>query len=275
MIYPRLCLIMSPMSASLGSPIDTTRQSIVNLLFQINRVESNLNELITRMNMDNSSPSDKAGDTHQSTVISASEAETSAADFNVLSRSLLSDLTSKVTYLLSTSEIIDNEKVKESIEKEVEDINKKKYEIIRSLRVANVNVSRCINQKKIREKSLLYDGKEGILKQQRAVTQANVAQKSSEITDGLRRLNRIVNQELERSSGTLALLSDSSRKIHDTHQQHKQYSETVGEAKNVLSKLRKRDRTDQVLMIIGLLFFIVVVAYIVRKRLGGIVGWGI
>ena len=96
----------------------------------------------------------------------------------------------------------------------------------------------------------------------RAATQA-----SRDATASLRRTRELMAQELERSDLQLRMLHDQGAELKSTLRDHHGLTGTLSTGRRALSRLQRRDFTDRVLMILGFLFFLLVVLHILKKRL--------
>eukprot|EP01099_Mayorella_cantabrigiensis_P002928 TRINITY_DN2318_c0_g1_i1.p1 TRINITY_DN2318_c0_g1~~TRINITY_DN2318_c0_g1_i1.p1 ORF type:complete len:130 (-),score=25.11 TRINITY_DN2318_c0_g1_i1:21-410(-) len=87
------------------------------------------------------------------------------------------------------------------------------------------------------------------------------------ITEHLRRTRQIIMQEVDRTATTLQAIEDSSTVLEKTTTEHRSVSSGVSTAKKILTRLQTREATDKFLIFLSVLFFLLVVLYILKKRL--------
>lgn len=83
----------------------------------------------------------------------------------------------------------------------------------------------------------------------------------------LRRMKQIMALELEKGAGNMAALDNQANILKKTHQEYSAMSNVLSHARQKLSFLESKDRTDKLLMLFACLVFSCVVLYIVHKRL--------
>jgi protein transport protein SEC20 len=90
---------------------------------------------------------------------------------------------------------------------------------------------------------------------------------STNTTNTLLKSRNILLETVERSTGTLEQLAQSSLTIVNSQEDLKEQNTIVSTSRKLLSKYGRREWTDRMLICLGLLFFFAVVAYIIQKRL--------
>lgn len=77
----------------------------------------------------------------------------------------------------------------------------------------------------------------------------------------------MLSDEISRSSSALDTLQQSTRVLGSTNAEYGTYGATVSVGRKVITKQLQRERTDKLLILVGLCFFTLVVVYIVNRRL--------
>ncbi|CAG8496559.1 12044_t:CDS:2 [Funneliformis mosseae] len=89
---------------------------------------------------------------------------------------------------------------------------------------------------------------------------------ASDVTESLRRTTQLMQQEIERSAYSAKVLDESSRTLKTTFNEYRGFSSVVRSSKQLITKLEQSDWTDRLLILFGLFVFILVVVYILKKR---------
>ncbi|CAG8686064.1 9961_t:CDS:2 [Racocetra persica] len=89
---------------------------------------------------------------------------------------------------------------------------------------------------------------------------------ASDVTDALRRTTQLMQQEIERSAYSAKILDESSRALKSTYSEYRGFSSVLRGSKQLITKLEQIDWTDRLLILFGLLVFVLVVFYILKKR---------
>ncbi|WVR07452.1 hypothetical protein IAU60_004493 [Kwoniella sp. DSM 27419] len=109
--------------------------------------------------------------------------------------------------------------------------------------------------------------------------------KTNEVTMALRRTTALMQTELERSVLSVQMLESSTQTLLSTSNLYDRYSSLLDTASALVKALEKADTMDRVLICAALLFFLLVVGFIVKRRvldrtvglvIGGVgrgVGW--
>ena len=98
----------------------------------------------------------------------------------------------------------------------------------------------------------------------RASTQA-----ARKVTDSLRRTRELMSSELNRFDTTLRDLDEQGKSLKTTEDQHKGGIDgSLGAGKRKITRLQQREQTDRVLIGLAFAFFVLVVLYIIKKRVG-------
>ncbi|KAI9313280.1 Sec20-domain-containing protein [Dichotomocladium elegans] len=88
----------------------------------------------------------------------------------------------------------------------------------------------------------------------------------TDVTDALRRTATQLQQELEKSSISTDILADSSRSLHLTYTEYQNFGSLLTISKRLVGQLETADWIDRLSLLFGLLVFITVVLYIIKKR---------
>ncbi|RIA94825.1 Sec20-domain-containing protein [Glomus cerebriforme] len=89
---------------------------------------------------------------------------------------------------------------------------------------------------------------------------------ASDVTESLRRTAQLMEQEIERSAYSAKILDESSRTLKTTFNEYRGFSSVVRSSKQLITKLEQSDWTDRLLILFGLFVFLLVVLYILKKR---------
>ncbi|KAJ1504014.1 Protein transport protein sec20 [Coelomomyces lativittatus] len=85
-------------------------------------------------------------------------------------------------------------------------------------------------------------------------------------TDTLKRMTQVMATELEKSMQNMMTLNAQTKMVKQTHSEYSTMTHLLMGAKQRLSQLEQRERTDKILMYFGCLVFLCVVLYILKKR---------
>ncbi|KAM9962663.1 hypothetical protein ACTFIW_007442 [Dictyostelium discoideum] len=157
--------------------------------------------------------------------------------------------------------------------------HKEEYENLKVLqRKANLQTSKNLQEKYKQNKKLLLSGSEKITQQSRFYSnqnsKADLLKTSISLTDTLKRTRNFMNTQVSRSSDILHEINESSKIVDKTVNQQKEYENITTEGKSLLTKLKRRDMTDKLLIWFGLIVFLLVVVYILKVRFGTqIINW--
>ncbi|XP_024538766.1 uncharacterized protein LOC9629171 [Selaginella moellendorffii] len=145
---------------------------------------------------------------------------------------------------------------------------KDEYEALRlSLRSANLRAKSNIGKSANEEREMLLSGgKEGTLRRRNLETQAGMAAAAENVTETLRRTRQLMVQEIDRGSTTLSALDHSSTMLYKTESEYSGQTSLFQTTRRLLSVLTRHDVLDRLILIVGALFFIMVCAYILKRR---------
>ena len=101
----------------------------------------------------------------------------------------------------------------------------------------------------------------------------SASDKNAAFSASLLRTRSMLSDEINRSSSALSTLQASTRVLGSTSSEYTTYGGTVAVGRKMITKQLQRERTDRLLLMVGLLFFSLVVIYIVHRRLAPFLFW--
>ncbi|KAF7702347.1 vesicle transport protein SEC20 [Silurus meridionalis] len=102
---------------------------------------------------------------------------------------------------------------------------------------------------------------------QRKVTKESLVQTSSDITESLMSISRMMSQQVKQSEETISTLATSSRTVQETNEDFKAMTGTIQLGRKLITKYNRRELTDKLLIFLALALFLATVLYILKKRL--------
>ncbi|KAF5904877.1 vesicle transport protein SEC20 [Clarias magur] len=102
---------------------------------------------------------------------------------------------------------------------------------------------------------------------QRKLTKESLVQTSSDITESLMSISRMMSQQVKQSEETISTLSTSSRTVQETNEEFKAMTGTIQLGRKLITKYNRRELTDKLLIFLALALFLATVLYILKKRL--------
>ncbi|KAJ3587675.1 hypothetical protein NHX12_011272 [Muraenolepis orangiensis] len=115
------------------------------------------------------------------------------------------------------------------------------------------------------EKEALLNGGDAL--RQRGKTKGDLAQTSSDITESLMSMSRMMVQQVDQSKETMTTLATSSKTVLDTNEEFKAMTGTIQLGRKLITKYNRRELTDKLLIFLALALFCSTVLYILKKRL--------
>ncbi|XP_053179968.1 vesicle transport protein SEC20-like [Scomber japonicus] len=116
------------------------------------------------------------------------------------------------------------------------------------------------------EKQALLSGSDSAARQ-RKMTKEGLAQTSSDITENLMSISRMMAQQVQQSEDTMTSLATSSRTMQETNEEFKTMTGTIQLGRKLITKYNRRELTDKLLIFLALALFLATVLYILKKRL--------
>ncbi|XP_075959271.1 vesicle transport protein SEC20-like isoform X3 [Anarhichas minor] len=126
----------------------------------------------------------------------------------------------------------------------------------------------AMEQDKESDKQALISQVEGHRKQMlRKMTKEGLAQTTSDITENLMSISRMMAQQVQQSEETMTSLATSSRTIQETNEEFKTMTGTIQLGRKLITKYNRRELTDKLLIFLAIALFLATVLYILKKRL--------
>ncbi|XP_005719670.1 vesicle transport protein SEC20 [Pundamilia nyererei] len=116
------------------------------------------------------------------------------------------------------------------------------------------------------EKQALLNGADDSVRQ-RKMAKEGLAQTTSDITENLMSISRMMAQQVQQSEETITSLATSSRTIQETNDEFKTMTGTIQIGRKLITKYNRRELTDKLLIFLALALFLATVLYILKKRL--------
>ncbi|XP_069366127.1 vesicle transport protein SEC20 [Paralichthys olivaceus] len=102
---------------------------------------------------------------------------------------------------------------------------------------------------------------------QRKATKENLVDTSSNITESLMSISRLMSEQVKQSEDTIGTLATSSRTVQETNEEFKSMTGTIHLGRKLILKYNRRELTDKLLIFLALALFFGTVLYILKKRL--------
>ncbi|XP_010892655.1 vesicle transport protein SEC20-like [Esox lucius] len=157
----------------------------------------------------------------------------------------------------------DKESDKQALLSEVEGHRKQMLSNQTAWRKANLASKLTLDD--LEKEALLYEG--GSELRQRKVTKEGLAQSSSDITESLMSISRMMSQQVMQSEETMTTLATSSQAVQETNEEFKAMTGTIQLGRKLITKYNRRELTDKLLIFLALALFLATVFYILKKRL--------
>ncbi|XP_072518847.1 vesicle transport protein SEC20 [Salminus brasiliensis] len=157
----------------------------------------------------------------------------------------------------------DSESDKNAIMTETEAHHKQMLSNQTAWRKANLACKLAIDN---REKDELLHGGDSSVRQRKA-TKESLVQTSSDITESLMSISRMMAQQVKQSEESIGTLATSSRTVLETNEEFKAMTSTIHLGRKLILKYNRRELTDKLLIFLALALFFATVLYILKKRL--------
>ncbi|XP_029924810.1 vesicle transport protein SEC20 [Myripristis murdjan] len=158
----------------------------------------------------------------------------------------------------------DRETDRHTIQTEAESHRKQMLSNQTAWRKANLACKLAIDNK---EKDELLCGGENPSTRQRKATKESLVQTSSNITESLMSVSRMMSQQVQQSEDAISSLATSSRTVQETNEEFKAMTGTIHLGRKLILKYNRRELTDKLLIFLALALFLATVLYILKKRL--------
>lgn len=120
---------------------------------------------------------------------------------------------------------------------------------------------------------LLGNDKDEIIHQRKKQQQADALRAAESITESLTRTKILLERELERSGKTLEKLVESNKVIAGTLEEQHLYKDETNQAKNIRSKMKRREFSDVFFITAFLLLYVFVILFILFRRFSFLFSW--
>ncbi|XP_034539006.1 vesicle transport protein SEC20 [Notolabrus celidotus] len=117
------------------------------------------------------------------------------------------------------------------------------------------------------EKEELLHGPESTNIRQRKATKESLVETSSNITESLMSISRMMAEQVNQSDDTIGSLATSSRTVLETNEEFRNMTGTIHLGRKLILKYNRRELTDKLLIFLALALFFATVLYIVKKRI--------
>ncbi|KAM9846554.1 vesicle transport protein SEC20 [Aulostomus maculatus] len=117
------------------------------------------------------------------------------------------------------------------------------------------------------EKDELLRGPETQSTRQRKATKESLVETSSNITESLMSISRMMSEQVKQSEDCIGTLATSSRTVQETNEEFKNMTGTIHLGRKLILKYNRRELTDKLLIFLALALFLATVLYILKKRL--------
>lgn len=117
------------------------------------------------------------------------------------------------------------------------------------------------------EKDELLQRGENNSTRQRKVTKESLVETSSNITESLMSISRMMAEQVKQTEDTISTLATSSRTVVETNEEFKNMTGTIHLGRKLILKYNRRELTDKLLIFLALALFLATVLYILKKRL--------
>ncbi|KAK7925791.1 hypothetical protein WMY93_008101 [Mugilogobius chulae] len=114
---------------------------------------------------------------------------------------------------------------------------------------------------------LLQRGETGTTHRQRKVTKESLVETSSNITESLMSISRMMAEQVKHTEDTITTLATSSRTVQETNEEFKNMTGTIHLGRKLILKYNRRELTDKLLIFLAMALFLATVLYILKKRL--------
>ncbi|XP_017276762.1 vesicle transport protein SEC20 [Kryptolebias marmoratus] len=117
------------------------------------------------------------------------------------------------------------------------------------------------------EKDELLHGGENQSTRQKKATKESLVETSSNFTESLMSISRMMSQQVMQTEDTIGTLATSSRTVEETNEEFKNMKGTIHLGMKLILKYNRRELTDKLLIFLAFALFFATVLYILKKRL--------
>uniref|UniRef100_A0A3Q3KWY6 BCL2 interacting protein 1b n=1 Tax=Labrus bergylta TaxID=56723 RepID=A0A3Q3KWY6_9LABR len=101
----------------------------------------------------------------------------------------------------------------------------------------------------------------------RKATKESLVETSSNITESLMSISRMMAEQVKQSEDTISTLATSSMTVQETNEEFKNMTGTIHLGRKLILKYNRRELTDKLLIFLAVSLFLATVLYILKKRL--------
>ncbi|KAG7464790.1 hypothetical protein MATL_G00169400 [Megalops atlanticus] len=184
-------------------------------------------------------------------------------DLNSKVKEKFSHLRLRIQDLEQMAKEQDKESDKLAILSEAEGHRKQMLSNQTAWRKANLACKLSIDNQEKEE--LLHGGDTSV--RHRKTTKESLVQTTSDITESLMSISRMMSQQVQQSEETMSTLATSSRTVMETNEEFKAMTGTIQLGRKLITKYNRREFTDKLLIFLALALFLATVLYILKKRL--------
>ncbi|XP_054611991.1 vesicle transport protein SEC20 isoform X2 [Dunckerocampus dactyliophorus] len=127
------------------------------------------------------------------------------------------------------------------------------------------NVAYVMSMDKMEKDELLCEGGQSI--RARKATKESLVENSSNITESLMSISRMMAEQVKQSEDSISTLATSSRTVQEANEEFKNMTGTIHLGRKLILKYNRRELTDKLLIFLALALFLATVLYILKKRL--------
>ncbi|XP_028271555.1 vesicle transport protein SEC20 [Parambassis ranga] len=196
-------------------------------------------------------------------ITECSGPQSKLTEINTAVKKSFHNLRSRIQDLEQMAMEQDKESDKQTLMSQVEGHKKQMLSNQTVWRKANLASKMCIDNM---EKQALLDGPDSAVRQ-RKMTKESLAQTTSDITENLMSISRMMAQQVQQSEETITSLATSSRTVQETNEEFKTMTGTIQLGRKLITKYNRRELTDKLLIFLALALFLATVLYILKKRL--------
>lgn len=139
------------------------------------------------------------------------------------------------------------------------------YRTLQAFRRANITT--MLEIEKLDKADLLSNTNEVRHRGSSKHLQTSLAYQQDSVTEKMLSISRHLSETTQKSAATLETLVSSSANVEGTNDELQNTAGTILTSKKLLKKYGRRECTDKILVFFAFTLFIVVVLYIVQKRL--------
>ncbi|AWO99913.1 hypothetical protein SMAX5B_006779 [Scophthalmus maximus] len=158
----------------------------------------------------------------------------------------------------------DREMDRQSIQAETESQRRQMLSNQTAWRKSNLACKLAIDS--LEKHELLREG-ENPSTRQRKVTKESLVETSSNITDNLMSMSRMMAEQVKQSEDSIGTLATSSKTVQETNDEFRNMTGTIHLGRKLILKYNRRELTDKLLIFLALALFFGTVLYILKKRL--------